>query len=164
MITSLQETGAIELEAKQMHISTIADTWIHLTYHEAAGERNRALSIIKSRGTAHSNQLRELILTRDGITLADVYNTAGAVLMGTLRWEAEQEGSRERLLAKQAKEAKRRQVQLALEDAEARIRALRNEIELRKADLEVLDAEAHIADQTLKEESSKRHQLRGADC
>lgn len=163
VVTSLQETGTIELEANQMHISTIADTWIHLTYHEAAGERNRAISIIKSRGSAHSNQLRELILTSEGVTLADVYSTAGAVLMGTLRWEAEQEGQRELLLARQAREAKRRQALLALEDAEARRRALHNEIELRRADIEMLDCEAHTADQTLKEESSTRHQLRGAD-
>ena len=163
LITSLQETGSIELEAKQMHISTIADTWVHLTYHESAGERNRALTIIKSRGAAHSNQLRELILSHDGVTLADVYNTAGAVLMGTLRWEAEQRNRRDCLLAKQVKDAKRRQAQLALEDTEARIRMLQNEIQLRKADLEILDAESRTADQNQQEDLRKRNQLRGAD-
>ena len=163
LITSLQETGAIELEAKQMHISTIADTWIHLTYHEAAGERNRALSIRKSRGSAHSNQLRELILTQDGVTLADVYSTEGAVLMGTLRWEAEQRGQRERALATQEREMKRRQAQLALEDAEARIRALQNEIAQRRVDIEILNSEACSLEQVFTEENRMRHQLRGAD-
>lgn len=163
VVTSLQETGTIELETNQMHISTIADTWIHLTYHEAAGERNRALSIIKSRGTAHSNQLRELILSGDGITLTNVFSTAGAVLMGTLRWEAEQESLRTHLQALQATEVKRRQVNLALENAESRIKMLQNEIEQRKADLENLDSESVLVDQILKEETSKRQQLRGSD-
>ncbi len=72
-----------------LHISTIADTWIHLEYRVKAGERNRGLSIIKSRGTAHSNQVRELVLGADGITLADVYSAGGEVLMGTLRMERE---------------------------------------------------------------------------
>jgi len=72
-----------------LQISTIADTWIHLNYLVQAGERNRGLSIIKSRGTAHSNQVRELILSDKGVTLADTYSAGGEVLMGTLRWEKE---------------------------------------------------------------------------
>ena len=47
------------------------------------------MSIIKSRGTAHSNQVRELILSDAGVTLADIYTAGGEVLMGTLRWEKE---------------------------------------------------------------------------
>jgi circadian clock protein KaiC len=53
-----------------MQISTIADTSIHLTKISQAGERNRALSIVKSRGMKHSNQVRELILSDQGIALA----------------------------------------------------------------------------------------------
>ena len=72
-----------------LQISTLADTWIHLNYLVQAGERNRGLSIIKSRGTAHSNQVRELILSDAGVTLADTYTAGGEVLMGTMRWEKE---------------------------------------------------------------------------
>ncbi|MDB6037009.1 MAG: hypothetical protein JWM99_850, partial [Verrucomicrobiales bacterium] len=72
-----------------LQISTLADTWIHLNYLVQAGERNRGMSIIKSRGTAHSNQVRELILSDSGVTLADIYTAGGEVLMGTLRWEKE---------------------------------------------------------------------------
>jgi len=53
------------------------------------GERNRALTIIKSRGSKHSNQMRELIFSDNGITLADPYTAGGEVLMGTLRIEKE---------------------------------------------------------------------------
>jgi circadian clock protein KaiC len=73
----------------RLQISTVADTWIHLNYLVQGGERNRSLSIIKSRGTAHSNQVRELILSDEGVTLADTYTAGGEVLMGTLRWEKE---------------------------------------------------------------------------
>jgi hypothetical protein len=84
-----------------VQISTIADTWIHLTNISQAGERNRALTIVKSRGMKHSNQVRELILSDEGIALADVYAAAGDVLMGTARWqkEAAEKTEQERILA-----------------------------------------------------------------
>ncbi len=64
IITSLLEGNNPETEATQLRVSTIADSWIHLSYIVRSGERNRALTIVKSRGTAHSNQVRELILSR----------------------------------------------------------------------------------------------------
>jgi circadian clock protein KaiC len=88
--TSLVDaSGSAQLEGTPMEISTIADTWIHLTYLVHAGERNRGLSIVKSRGTGHSNQVRELILSEGGVTLADAFVAGGEVMMGTLRWEKE---------------------------------------------------------------------------
>ncbi len=91
LCTSLISGDDILRESTKMEISTIADVWIHLSYVVQAGERNRALTIVKSRGTGHSNQVRELILTDSGITLADVYTSGGEVLMGTMRWEKQQE-------------------------------------------------------------------------
>jgi circadian clock protein KaiC len=72
-------------------VSTIADTWIHLSYVARDGERNRALTIVKSRGTNHSNQVRELILTDAGINVVDVYIAEGEVLMGSARVQKEAE-------------------------------------------------------------------------
>ncbi|MBW8832915.1 MAG: hypothetical protein JF606_26700 [Burkholderiales bacterium] len=88
--TSLLEEMAGQLDGHSpLQISTLADTWIHLNYLVQAGERNRGMSIIKSLGTAHSNQVRELILSDSGVTLADIYTAEGGVLMGTMRWEKE---------------------------------------------------------------------------
>ena len=88
--TSLLDEMTGQTEAgTPLQISTLADTWIHLNYLVQAGERNRGISIVKSRGTAHSNQVRELILSDAGVTLSDVYTAGGEVLMGTLRWEKE---------------------------------------------------------------------------
>jgi circadian clock protein KaiC len=85
----LDETSAQTPGSTSLQISTLADTWIHVSYVVQAGERNRGISIIKSRGSAHSNQVRELILSHSGVTLAETYTAEGAVLMGTMRWEKE---------------------------------------------------------------------------
>ena len=91
VITALVDGDDPQAETTELQISTIADNWIQLSYLVRGGERNRALTIVKSRGTRHSNQVRELILSDTGLALADVYSSGGEVLMGTLRWEKEVE-------------------------------------------------------------------------
>ena len=88
--TSLMD-GLNTDETTATGISTIADTWIHVSYVVQDGERNRALTIVKSRGTGHSNQVRELTLSDAGVALTDVFVAQGKVLMGVARWEWEQE-------------------------------------------------------------------------
>jgi circadian clock protein KaiC len=101
-------------------ISALVDTWIHLNYLIQAGERNRGLSIIKSRGTAHSNQVRELILSNVGVTLTDTYTAGGEVLMGTQRWEKERA---ERVATEVAEvNTKLKQIKLDAEEAELEVR------------------------------------------
>src|SRR5260221_4521667 len=99
--TSLLQGAQPLTEETPVQISTIADTWVHLTNISQAGERNRTLSIVKSRGIKNSNQLRELILSDQGIALADVYTASGDVLMGTARWQKEsaEEAEQGRILA-----------------------------------------------------------------
>ncbi len=89
LFTSLLEGVDPHLETTTLHVSTISDSWIQISYELLDGERNRALSIVKSRGSKHSNQMRELIFGDEGITLADPYTAGGEVLMGTLRREKE---------------------------------------------------------------------------
>lgn len=90
LCTSLVSGEDAFTETTQTQISTIADTWIHLAYLVHGGERNRTLTIVKSRGMAHSNQVREMILSSDGVTLSDVFTAGGEVLVGTARWEYEE--------------------------------------------------------------------------
>ena len=66
VITALVDGDDPQAEATELQISTIADNWIQLSYLVRGGERNRALTIVKSRGTRHSNQVRELILSDTG--------------------------------------------------------------------------------------------------
>lgn len=89
LFTSLLEGVDAHVETTTLHVSTISDSWMQISYALHNGERNRALSIIKSRGSKHSNQLRELIFSDTGITLADPYTAGGKALMGGLRMEKE---------------------------------------------------------------------------
>ena len=91
VFTSVSEPGAGALENTPTRVSTVADTWIHLSFAANAGERNRLLTIVKSRGTGHSAQTREVMIDEEGITLADVYEADGEVLFGTARLEREQQ-------------------------------------------------------------------------
>src|ERR1700719_3309060 len=103
-----------------LQISTLADTWIHLNYLVQAGERNRGVSIIKSRGRGHSNQVRELIVSDAGVTLADIYTAGGEVLMGTMRWEKE---SAERVATEVSDVARKlKRVTLDTQQAELEVR------------------------------------------
>ena len=135
--TSLMD-GLSTDEATATGISTIADTWIHLSYVVQDGERNRALTIVKSRGTGHSNQVRELCLSDDGVSLTDVFVAQGKVLMGVARWEWEQEELAKQQSAKTATELKRLQLHLSQAEAAARLQVVQAEMDARKAEMEVL--------------------------
>ncbi|MEO8716613.1 MAG: circadian clock protein KaiC [Burkholderiales bacterium] len=137
VITAINDGDDPTHEATDLQVSTIADTWIHLSYMIRAGERNRALTIIKSRGTAHSNQVRELILGAGGPVLADVYTAGGEVLMGTLRWEKEDEERSKTRQRRTAFEQKRRELQVSEADTLARIKALQNDLARKHDELEI---------------------------
>jgi circadian clock protein KaiC len=139
--TSLLASPDLRVEGTPLDISTIADTWIHLSYAVQAGERNRALTIVKSRGMRHSNQVRELVLSDAGVTLADVYSAGGEVLMGTLRWEREMA---EKAASEQSRiETGRRERGLRLAEAEinARVEVLQRELEMKQFELAALKRE-----------------------
>lgn len=82
--TSLTFGGAA-LEGSDTGISSLMDTWLLLRDFEVRGERNRVLHVLKSRGMAHSNQVREFLLTSRGVQVLDVYTGAGEMLTGSAR-------------------------------------------------------------------------------
>ena len=122
LCTSLLDHVRGDQELSASNVSTIADTWIHVSYLAHEGERNRALTIIKSRGTDHSNQVRELILSRSGVDLSDVYVVEGQVLMGSARAQKEDETRRRKVLNEIA--FKRLGMERAQEVAELKARIL----------------------------------------
>jgi circadian clock protein KaiC len=150
-------------EATATGISTIADTWIHLSYVVQDGERNRALTIVKSRGTGHSNQVRELTLSNDGVTLTDVFVAQGKVLMGVARWEWEQEELAGARRTKVAAELKRLQLQLAQAEAAARLQVVQTEMEARSAEIAVLADATGSASTLLKTDRAVLRRMRHAD-
>jgi circadian clock protein KaiC len=163
LCSSLLDDTANQESGGMLQISTLADTWIHLNYLVQSGERNRALSIVKSRGTAHSNQVRELVLCDTGITLADIYTSGGEVLMGTLRWE--KENALRNAGEFSETEAGIKQLRLNAEEAELRVRlqSVRTELLAKRATKRLL---AHTV-RTRRDETARGLQrikkLRGGD-
>jgi circadian clock protein KaiC len=159
----LDEISRLTEGGSPWHISTLADTWIHVNYLVQAGERNRGLSIIKSRGTAHSNQVRELILSNAGVTLTDTYTAGGEVLMGTLRWEKE---SADRV-AHEVNEiaAKLKRVKLDAEEAEfeVRLKAVQVELLAKQVEKELLARTTESREGELSRGRTQMKELRGAD-
>jgi circadian clock protein KaiC len=119
----------------EIQISSLMDTWLLLYNRESNGEHNRQLYLLKSRGMAHSNQVREFILSSDGIRLRQPYVGPEGVLTGSARLAQEAKDKaailvREQNMERRGRELERRrreigaqieilQAQLASEEAEA---------------------------------------------
>jgi circadian clock protein KaiC len=164
LTASLLQGSAGTEENSAIGLSAIADTWLHLSYQAAGGERNRALTIVKSRGTGHSNQVRELILSNDGLSLVDVYTAGGAVLMGALRRQKEEEERSERRLAAGAEQARHHQVRAAILEAQNRISTLRIEVTERQAELQTLQERSRAGAARGAANLAGLRTLRGADA
>ena len=84
MFTSLTSSRG-EIEDSEVGVSSLMDAWLLVKNIESNGERNRGLYILKARGIAHSNQVREFVLTDHGIELIDAYIGSEGVMMGSAR-------------------------------------------------------------------------------
>jgi len=141
MFTSLTSAQS-EVEASEVGVSSLMDAWLLVKNIESNGERNRGLYVLKARGIAHSNQVREFILTDHGIELIDAYIGSDGVLMGSARatqLAREQAAELDRQLATAHKERELRRKQ---ELYETQLVALRGQYESeRDAILTELDEE-----------------------
>jgi circadian clock protein KaiC len=135
LFTSLTEGGSA-FEQSEVGISSLMDTWILLRPMESNGERNRGIWILKSRGMAHSNQIREFLITNHGIDLVDVYLGPEGVLTGSARAAREAREKAEALLRQQDIQRKQRNMERRSKALEARMTALRTQFELEKEELE----------------------------
>ncbi|MFZ4625141.1 MAG: circadian clock protein KaiC, partial [Rhodoferax sp.] len=156
-------SGAAAQGTDDLAVSSMIDTWLMLRDIEIGGERNRGLCIIKSRGMAHSNQVRECLLTDHGVELCEVYVGAGGVLTGSARLAQEAQELASKLMRKQ--EIERRQIELAAarRALEAKIDALRAEFDVREAEsMKVIEQEQAQAAQLL-QERVEMGQSRSAD-
>ncbi len=134
VFTSLT-SGGTALESSEAGVSSLMDAWLLLRDVEVNGERNRILHLLKARGTPHSNQVREFLLTNQGISLVDVYQGTGTVLTGSARLA---QGARERALATEHQQeiaATQRRLEHERQILEAKIAALRTEHETKEDEL-----------------------------
>ncbi|PJC57592.1 MAG: KaiC 1 [Ignavibacteria bacterium CG_4_9_14_0_2_um_filter_37_13] len=133
------------MENTDTYISSLIDTWLLLRDIEIGGERNRGLYILKSRGMAHSNQIREFKLTNNGIELLDVYVGPEGVLTGSARLSRETKDQAEQLLRQQEIARKQFGIERKRESMEAQIVVLRSEFEAEKSEaLKVIGIETAI--------------------
>jgi circadian clock protein KaiC len=163
LVTALSEADDPGAESSGLQISTIADTWIHLSYLVRSGERNRALTIVKSRGTGHSNQVRELLLSKSGPTLTDVYSAGGEVLMGTLRWEKEAEERARKARQGAEFDHKRRELEAAEASTSAQVKALQADLQRQRAALALSAGDNEVLHVSSSERESELRRRRSAD-
>lgn len=127
MFTNLGR-GVAEDATTEMQISSLTDTWLLLYNRESNGEHNRQLYLLKSRGMAHSNQVREFLMTTHGIKLREVYVGPDGVVTGSARLAQEAKDRAERLLRDQELERRTRETDRRRREIEAQIEALKAQL------------------------------------
>jgi circadian clock protein KaiC len=129
-------SGGDAIEKTDVEISSMVDTWLFVRDIELNGERNRALYVLKSRGMAHSNQLREFLLTKQGVDLLDVYIGPEGVLTGSSRLSQEVREKAAAMVRREDFQRKERERTRKREALEARIAALRKDFEAEEDEAE----------------------------
>ena len=162
LFTSLT-SGGDTIEQTDVAISSPIDTWLLLRSIELGGERNRGLYILKSRGMAHSNQIREFLLTDHGVELRDVYVGPSGVLTGSARLTQEAQEHAAQLLRQQEVDRKRLELQRKRTQLEAQISAMRTAFAEQEADLLQGIEQEQLRETLLLREREDMAQIRKAD-
>jgi len=163
LFTSLTAGGGETPEDSQLGVSSLMDTWLLLRNVEFNGERNRTIYVLKSRGMAHSNQVREFVLSDKGIDLVDVYLGAERVLTGTARVAQEELERAAAALREEDHQRKLAQLASRQKAIEAQIAALRAEAEVEAAEVAFTIARETLQQRTTQQSTDVMAQLRGAD-
>lgn len=151
LLTSLP-SNSDNPESTDADISSLIDTWLLLRNIELGGERNRAMYILKSRGMAHSNQIREFLLTDDGIELRDLYVGPEGVLTGSLRQAQEAREKADALVRQENIDGKERERERKRNALEARITAMRKEFEAEEEEAKRLSVQDEARERVLRED------------
>jgi len=162
LFTNLTRAGT-PLETTETAISSLMDTWILLRDIESGGERNRGIYVLKSRGMAHSNQIREFLLTDKGADLLDVYLGPGEVLTGTARATRVAEEKAETARRQEEIERRHRDLQRKRAVMEAQVAALRADFEAEEEELKKAIADAKMREEVLTKDGEKMRRMRKAD-
>ncbi|MDO7844779.1 circadian clock protein KaiC [Hymenobacter sp. M29] len=147
--TALVNGGAGRAEMTEEGVSSLVDTWISVRDLEGIGERNRGLSILKSRGMAHSNQVREFIVTDHGIELLDVVLGPTGIVTGAGRLTQQLEEHAQTLAVQQEAERRDRELERRRRMLEANIANLRTEFESVEEELRQISTHEQSRQQAL---------------
>ncbi len=145
LVTALGPGDATSTET----LSSLVDAWLLLRNAEANGERNRLLFVLKSRGTAHSNQVREFVLTGHGVELIDVYVGAAGVLAGSARLAQQATERDERVRQATDLDRRLRELRRSVVEREAHLVTVQDELDADRAEIDRIDLrEGHQAADT----------------
>ncbi|MHB8066967.1 MAG: circadian clock protein KaiC [Desulfobaccales bacterium] len=161
LFTNLTHSG--ELETATIGVSSLMDTWLLLLSAESSGERNRLFHLLKSRGMAHSNQMREFIITDKGIDLVDVYLGPGGVFAGAARLQQEAQEKAAALATQEELERRRRVLDRKRQIMEAQVAALQAEISAEEEELQALKDKSKLQQKIAGEERERLAAARKAD-
>ncbi len=162
LFTSLTH-GGHALQQSEIAMSSLMDAWLLLQDLEGSGERNRVLYVLKSRGMAHSNQVREFLISNRGIELVDAYIGPSGVLTGTSRMAQAAREKAEALACQQEAARCKRELKRKQAALEKQIARLRSEYESEEAELRRRDEQAGRLTRVLVAERTELARLRQAD-
>jgi circadian clock protein KaiC len=157
-------SGGSALEQTDIAISSLIDTWLLLRDIEIGGERNRGLYILKSRGMAHSNQIREFLLTDHGVELRDVYVGPSGVLTGSARLAQEAQEHAAQTMHEQEVERRKLELERKRSVIEAQIAAMRAEFEAQEAETLNIIGQEYAREAHLTQERADMALSRKADA
>lgn len=135
LFTSLTSGGTL-LDQSEVGVSSLMDVWLVVRNLESGGERNRALYVLKARGLAHSNQVREFLISRRGLDLVDVFTGGGQFLVGTARVAQEALEAEQARLRQHEIQSRRRRLDVRRKGIEAQIAALRAELQAEEQEVD----------------------------
>jgi circadian clock protein KaiC len=161
MFTNLTHLGG--LESTETEVSSIMDTWILLRDIEISGERNRGIYILKSRGMAHSNQIREFLITSKGVDIIDVYTGPAGVLTGSARLSQEVKDKQEEDLHREEMEKVQRDLERKRKLMEAQVTALQAEYAAQEEEVKQLINQEKRREKTLFENREEMGRMRKED-
>jgi circadian clock protein KaiC len=163
VFTSLTHGGGIQ-EQSEAGISSLIDTWLLLRDIELGGERNRGIYVLKSRGMPHSNQIREFVLTEQGIELKDVYVGPEGVLTGSMRLAQETRERASVVSRQQEIERRQRDLDRKRQALEAQIAAQRGQFEAEQDELQLLIEQEQAAADLVRQNADLMATSRKADA
>lgn len=161
LFAGLDSNGEPDASAHQ--IASLIDTWVRVKAIEGNGERNRSLYILKSRGMAHSNQVREFLITDQGIELADVYVGSQGVLMGSARSAQESDERLKATVLRQDLEQRKLNLELRRKSVEAQAAIMWREFEAEADVVDRLLRRGSTAGEEVAEQRVEQGRLRSAD-
>jgi circadian clock protein KaiC len=162
LFTSLTHSGNV-LQQREIAMSSLMDSWLLLQDFEGNGERNRVLYVLKARGMAHSNQVREFLISSRGIDLVDAYIGPSGVLTGASRVAQAAREKAEKLASQQEAARRKRELERKRAALEQQIAGLRSEYETEEMELRRQDDQVGAQTRVLTAERTELARLRQAD-